>query len=388
MSLQPRSESTEIRTLLFVTFVVRTSSIVVQSIAPIILVSMFELPTSNLGWIVAAYWIANASGTLIAIGIIRNRRAATIIGLAIVSISFAGFALLHIQILFETLVVLIGLGLSIVQTFLVPSMYSKRKEGRPHFGIGIYSVALSIGLIAGPLLGSVSALYFGFSDLFAFLSMLTLISLIVFMLSGSQRSFNGENLLKAFSISRIIGAMKDRRFANIYLLNLLYSMLLPLFISYGGVYSETHFHLTSSTVLAMFTLSFVLSAVIRVAYSLLRVSFYRTILALGFVCLFFSFITIGSANNFAMLLAGFLLFSVPHALIFPTTTFKALEISGEEGLLSTTYLFATSSGIAEFLSPLAAVPIIAFYNFSSLFLLMSVLPMVALIGTLIPREKF
>ncbi len=96
---------------------------------------------------------------------------------------------------------------------------------------------------------------------------------------------------------------------------------------------------------------------------------------------------IGIAGNFYLFLLGFLLFSIPHALIYPITTFMALESGGKNSIITSTYIFQTSSGLAEFISPLAAIPIITLYSFSWVFLLMMPFSIAGLVLSLAGEVK-
>ncbi|MCL4519547.1 MAG: MFS transporter [Thaumarchaeota archaeon] len=364
--------------LFFVSFVARTGSIVVQSLVPLVLVELFYFPAASLGFVIAGYWIANATGTMIALGVVKRPRLSTIAGLLITGISLAGFAYFKSTLLFELCVVLSGFGTAIQQAFLVPSMYSMGNGDRRHSGIGMYSVALSLGLIAGPLLSAAFVHIYGFSSIFLVLCVISFVTLAISILSRVQSSNAGSNDKTDVSISRIMSMFKRKGFAGIYLQNFLYSLLLPIFVTYGGVFARSHFDVSTPVALAMFTATFAVSAFLRLVYSRVRIRSFRVVLAAGFATLAISFLLIGTTSSFALFLAGFLLFGVPHALVYPSMTFVALEMGGLEGAVSTSYLFSTSSGIAEFIAPLTAVPIVALYGLQSVFLVMIIMPLVGL----------
>jgi MFS family permease len=377
----------EVGMLFYLTFVTRASSVIVQTVLPIILVSLFSVPPSSVGWVIAGFWIANALGALVAIGVTRNRRISTLVGFAIITVSFLGFVISRSSEILELFVILSGLGLAMEQTFLVPSMHSARSDGRPHSGVGMYSTALSLGLIAGPLIASASLFLEGFGVLFAALAVLSAVTLGVYLFGGYQKSYQRENAFRGILPSQIIKTLKQKGFGSAYSLNFLYSMSLPLFISYAGIYAEERIHLSSFLVLIFFTAAFSLSTVIRVAFSSARTVSFRRALLWGFASLLASFAVLGFCTNVYFLLFAFLLFGVPHALIYPTTAYLALESGGEDGVISATYLFATSSGVAEFISPLMAVPIIALSSLSSMFFITSLIPLVGLIFSLSLRKS-
>lgn len=375
--------SRDVRALFTITFLTRSTSIIVQTVSPIVLVKIFATPASWVGWMIAGFWIANAVGTIIAAGVIRNRRSSLLVGFVVLFLAFLGAALLHSPIGYAFCIVLSGLGLSIVQAFLIPTMHVSSGL-RPHIGIANYSTALSLGMIAGPLVAAAAIYVYGFSTLFVILAVLSIVVFAIISAFGIQRSFASEDTRPGILPKNIFKVLRQRLFAKFYALNFLYSMLLPILLSYGGIYAEEKFSVTSSEVLALFATVFTISTFMRVLFTRSEPRHFQILLITGFSFLFVSFAIIGYAVSFPLFLLGFLLFSVPHALIYPITTFSALESGGREAMITTTYIFQTSSGVAEFISPLVAVPIISLYSFSWVFLAM--VP-IALGGLLLSLRK-
>jgi len=355
-------------------------SIVVQTLTPLVLVTVLQVPKSFVGWAIAGFWIANALGALLAIGVIRNRGKSTLIGFAVLAVSFAGFAVPAGSLVYVGDIALSGLGLSIVQTFVVPSMYLNGSKERPHGGIGSYSTALSIGMISGPLCAAFAISFFGYSSIFWAFAALSVFAFAFCLRIGFQKSFDGEDTIKGILPSMLLKTLRQKGFTSYYSLNFLYSMTLPILLSYGGIFAESKFGISTAEALGMFTAIFAISTIARTFFSRGKVSEFRNLLWISFALLVVSFVLIGTASTFLFFLIGFLIFSIPHALIYPSVTFLALQSGGSEGLLSTTYLFATSSGVAEFLAPLIAVPIIVAFSLSSLFVLFAP---VAIIGFLL-----
>jgi MFS family permease len=368
-----------VRALFGITFLTRAISIIVQTVSPIILVKILDTPAAEIGWMIAGFWIANALGIIIAAGIIRSRNRSTLSGFAVLALAFFGAAMIHDPLGYSLSIVLSGLGLSLVQAFLVPTMHLSGTEERPHKGIADYSTALSLGMIVGPLVAGASIFLSGFYNLFFILVAISIVVLVAAFRIGIQKSFKGEDTRRGILPSNIIKTMKQRAFAGFYMMNFLYSLLLPILISYGGVFAEDKFHVTTIEALILFAAVFSISSVLRILFSRSEKRHFQQFLITGFVMLAFSFTLIGFSNGLYLFLAGFLLFSVPHALIYPVTTYLALDSAGPDALISSTYIFATSSGVAEFISPLAAVPIITFYGFSALFFVLAPIAVIGLI---------
>ena len=103
-----------------ITFLTRSISIIVQTVSPIVLVNILGTPATMVGWMIAGFWIANAVGTIIAAGVIRNRRYSLLVGFVVLALAFLGAALIHNALGYATCIILSGLGLSVVQAFLHP----------------------------------------------------------------------------------------------------------------------------------------------------------------------------------------------------------------------------------------------------------------------------
>lgn len=375
-----KTDTRDIRALFGITFLQRSISIVVTTVSPIILVKILGVSIETVGWMIAGFWIANAAGALIAILVIRNRRSSILVGFVILVIAFVSAANIHDAQVYVGGIMLSGLGLSILEAFLIPSMHESSMASEvPQYGIASYSAALSLGLIAGPLLAAVGIHDYGFSRLFVAFAGISVISFFVVHRTGVQKSFSGEDTRSTISPRNILKVLRKRVFADYYVLNFLYSMLFPILVSYGGIYAEFRFGVGSATVLELFAAMFAISTLLRLLLIKFQPRHFRLLLLASFASLFASFVIMGSADTFLVFLIGILLFSLPDGLIYPITTFMALESGGKESVIASTYIFATSSGIANLISPLAVIQIIALSGFSWAFLGMAPISIVALI---------
>jgi hypothetical protein len=63
-----------------------------------------------------------------------------------------------------------------------------------------------------------------------------------------------------------------------------------------------------------------------------------------------------------------LLFSIPHAMVFPVANFLAFRSVEPGEVVNASYAFQASSGVAEILSPALAVVLIPFVGVGGVFL--------------------
>ena len=258
-------------------------------------------------------------------------------------------------------------------------MFASARGERPHIGIANYSTALSLGMIAGPLAASCC----------------DLLLRVLHTLCDTRCNFGrcihrhreGGNPkivcwgghAEGHPTIKYLQGNQAEDICELLCPEPSLSMLLPILISYGGIYAESKFQIRSFRGAWALRGGFTVSTMMRVLFTRSDPKRFRLLLLVGFASLFASFLIIGSADNFTVFLLGFMLFSVPHALIYPITTFMALESGGKDAIITSTYIFATSLGIAEFISPLAAIPIIALYSFSWVFLAMAPISLIALV---------
>ena len=162
-------------------------------------------------------------------------------------------------------------------------------------------------------------------------------------------------------------ALANAVFRRAFALNFLYSLLLPVFLSFGAVYAEGRFGFTPTSALLLFTVVFTLSVASRVAA--VRVgSRLDGLIVASVVLLLASTLCLGFAPSWPVFVVGMLLFSLPHALVFPIASYYAFTSVRSEGTMNASYAFQASSGVAEFVSPAAAVVLIPVLGVQGLFL--------------------
>ena len=359
-------------------------------VLPIFLRNTLKVSDSYLAMYILLIWIGSAAGMLLAITATKKHHLSSLIGFFSLSVALIGFAFSTSSFsgsaVIGSLVALAGVGMGLPQPFLAPSMHLNSKSERPFVGIGLYSIALAIGLILGPFIASIFFALGGFSLVFLVLAGVAMIGACL----AAARNFISRNdpVLESkasrLSFSSWMKALRTRAFANSFVLNFLYSMLLPIVISYAGVYGEARFGISAPNILFLFTATFVASALIRV-YVTSRARKLRSLILPSLVFLISSIVLIGSAPTSLLFIAGMMIFSIPHALIFPVTNFYALKSVSQDLVMNASYVFQTSSGIVEFVSPSIAGIAVALYGISNLFLIMSPIAFIALFWAIASR---
>jgi predicted MFS family arabinose efflux permease len=362
---------------LFLRILTVTSLIVL----PIFMHDSLGVSYYSLGLYVALLWIGNAAGTALAAVVIGRHLHSSMMGFSLLSLSFVGLAGLsprEAPLILAMLVFLVGVGMGMPQPFLSSIMHLSSEPSKPFTGIGLYSIALAIGVIVGPFAASLSMSAGSFSLVFLMLALVALLGFASALINrfrlrcssnGEESESSIESQKHKFSIAQWIQVLRKREFSSSFVLNFLFSMLLPVFISYGGVFGEYRFGLDPIEILILFTSTFIVSALIRVIVTKAAIRFDALMLS-SVVSLIASFLLIGIAPSVFVFLAGALIFSVPHALILPITNYYALRAVNRGLVMNASYAFQVSSGVAEFISPILAAAVVSLYGLSNLFVLM------------------
>jgi MFS family permease len=363
-----------------------TSSLLI--VIPLFLSEALSVPDAYIGVYILLLWLGNAAGVLASIIVLKRQSLSSVLGFSILVVSLLGLALSASS----NFVVLIsdfgaGVGMGMAQPFLAALMHLDAGRGNPYRGIGLYSVALGIGLILGPLMPYGLLFLGGFFVVFLGLSALAAVA-VAEVLARMFRSglLSVEKVDYSLSFAKWLTAFKSKAFSHAFFVNFLYSLLLPIVLSYGGVYGESRFGMSPSTVLLLFTAIFVISTFVRFLAVLLGHNVRFSLLASG-VFIASSFIAIGTAPSVQVFLMGMLAFSIPHAIILPATNYTALRAVGNNIVMNASYAFQASSGVAEFISPAIAVGIISAYGLSSIFLAMAPVAILVLAAVAIPYSR-
>jgi MFS family permease len=365
------------------TLLLRIVSVTALIALPIYMQDALHVPVYLLGLYVALLWIGNAVGTGMTVLVVRRHLQSSILGFSILSLVFATLALSSSsETLLGLLIFSVGVGMGLPQPLLSAIMHLRSRLESPFAGIGLYSVALAIGIVIGPLASSFLTIIGGFPLVFGSLALVSVIGVTRVGLDRIRDFSSKEAPLEtkehSFSVFQWVSALRTNEFGRAFVANFLFSLLLPIYISFGGIFGEDRFGLNPASVLLLFSCAFACSALIRIL--LIRAhTRLSTLAVVGVVFLAVSFLIIGVASNTIIFFLGTMIFSVPHALILPIMNYNALRAVKPALVVNASYVFQLSSGLAEFLAPILASLAIASYGVSNLFLLMSPIAFLALL---------
>ena len=313
-----------------------TSSLLI--VIPLFLSKSLGVPDEYIGVYILLLWIGNAVGVLASITVLQRQSLSSMLGFGLLVLSLLGMALSvssHFVVAISVLAA--GVGMGMAQPFLAALMHLDAGRGNPYRGIGLYSVALGIGLVLGPLVPYALLILGGFFAVFLTLSTLAAVGLAEVLVRISHGGLlSSEKAEYSLSFTQWLAAFKSKDFSQAFSVNFLYSLLLPIVLSFGGVYGESRFGISSSTALLVFTAIFLVSTLVRLVAVLFRQNTRISLLVSG-VFLAGSFLAIGTAQSFSVFLLGMLAFSIPNALVLPATNYTALMAVENDIVMNASY---------------------------------------------------
>jgi hypothetical protein len=350
-------------------------------VIPLYAVSALGAPTSEAGVFVLLLWVGNAVGVVAAVIALRNQSYSSVAGFCVVALSLAGVAEAG-KGAAPIFMLTSGVGVGLPQPFLSAFMHEDSGPRRPFSGLGLYSTALGVGLILGPLIAYGAFPLGGFAGVFLALAGVCALGVAGAAFGhGRVASRPKPSIPSPSTWLRSLGGSVFRR---AIVVNFLYSLLLPVFLSYGAIYAENRFGFTPTSALLLFTGVFTFSVLLRLTATEFEARLDR-LLVISASLLVLSTLVLGLAPSWPYLVLGMLLFSLPQAYIFPIANYFALT-SAKDDMMNASYLFQASSAAAEFITPAAAVGIILWTGLQGLFLIGTVLAVGALIACIYPSR--
>jgi len=347
---------------------IRFSTAILQAVTPLFL-ALTGFKLTNVALLTIILWASIAVGS-IAAALIREPSYVGFAGLVLLGI---GLLLLYISPSAAMLAVpLSGIGSGLASSILAPLLHKMSSVERPFEGVASYSLALSIGLVTA----------------MAFTSILSLRGVTMSFLGAAAVSVSIAVFLVAYrvelprvrvelpSVDDAVMMFKVKPFAKAFTSNFAYSLILPLVLSYWPLYSSKVIYLPVTTSFALLSVLFLVSGTIRgVSMGLRSVEGPQK---LAVTTLVISVALLATRSEILSVI-GLLLFSVPHALVYPTTLYQAMTSSRSE--VKANYVFSLSSGVAEVLSPMLAGLVITGWGLEALYVVAVPLALASMIAS-------
>ena len=369
------------------TLVLRLLTSTLLVVVPLYAHDVLGASEAQLGVYILLLWIGNAAGVLLAVWAIAKQSASSLLGFLVLALSTVSLAFGRAGTEAYALMALAGIGMGLAAPFLTALMHLDSASQSPFQGMGLNSVALGIGIVAGPLLASILLYFYSFEASFLALGAFSLFGAAVTASRWRRRERSTQRY--RLSVQHWLRAFRNRAFTRAFLVNLLYSLLLPAYLSFGGTYVEVRFGFTATEALLVFAAVFAGSTLVR-AYAVRiadRIDRLDRLLTLSVGLLPASLLAVALAPSWYVLVLGLALFSLPHALVPPVNYYHALKAVDGDTLMNASYAFQASSGVAELLVPATAVVVISAVGLSGLYLGMVPFAVAALVLVLLRARR-
>jgi len=347
---------------------IRFSTAILQTVTPLFL-ALTGFKLANVALFTIILWASIAVGS-IAAALIREPGYVGFVGLVLLGI---GLLLLYMSPSAAMLAVpLSGIGSGIASSILAPLLHKLSSVERPFEGVASYSLALSIGLVTAMAFTSIMSPR-GVTMAFLGAAVVS-VSIAVFLLA--YRVELPRVMIELPSVDDAVKMFKVRPFAKAFASNFAYSLILPLVLSYWPLYSSKVVCLPVTTSFALLSVLFLMSGTIRgLSMGLRSVEGSQKLAVTALVISTALLATRGEILS----VIGLLLFSVPHALVYPTTLYQAMTSSRSE--IKANYVFSLSSGAAEVLSPILAGLVITGWGLEALYVVAVPLALASMIAS-------
>jgi hypothetical protein len=347
---------------------IRFSTAILQAVTPLFL-ALTGFKLANVALFTIILWASITVGSIVA-ALIREPRYVGFAGLVLLGI---GLLLLYISPSAAMLAVpLSGIGSGIASSVLAPLLHKMSSVERPFEGVASYSLALSIGLVAAMAFTSILSLR-GLTMAFLGAAVVS-VSIAVFLVA--YRVELPRVRVELPSIDDAVMMFKVKPFAKAFTSNFAYSLILPLVLSYWPLYSSKVIYLPVATSFALLSALFLVSGTIRgLSMGLRSVEGSQKLAVMALVIS----VALLATRSEILSVIGLLLFSVPHALVYPTTLYQAMTSSRSE--VKANYVFSLSSGAAEVLSPMLAGLVITGWGLEALYVVAVPLALASMIAS-------
>ncbi|ASI14019.1 UMF4 family major facilitator superfamily permease [Candidatus Mancarchaeum acidiphilum] len=297
--------------LIAFTFAVRSSNNAFMTTIPLFVKQYFNFTETDVG-ILAGF---SSLVTFISTAFVnsrlcsRTRRYLFIVANALITISFVLiFFSNYLSIWVYILILSFSAGI-IMPNIITSAGVSEDRKIRERM-MGIYTLALSASLIAGPFIESIVLDYFPLKYAFLLFAPISLVALILspfmkFPIAKSEDSGKGVKVWKNHGFKLAIYSI------------LMYNAPFAMIVFFSGIFAEQSLGLSSSAVMLMFSLLFTISFISRLALSYFVPSNLWRYIKLSMLLTAIGLLTVFLSKDLFLYAIGIIVLGVPHGLTYP-----------------------------------------------------------------------
>ena len=354
------------------------SSSVIAPILSIYVKDVINAPVEMVGLVTAMFFIASALARL-SLGVFAGGRK---------TITFLFFAFVILSIcpalypLTDSIAVLIVLRVaqgfayafvgtaSLILAALAISSLERDK------GVGTYTASLSLGLLAGPAITTVSIPMFGISNTFYFATLMGLVGIfaaffLYMKISAIERNWQiiGVSVKRESLKSKISAITRNQMLSVAFIGNFVFYILFGVLLAYAPLYAKNTLNFSTELVSVLFLLYYIATTVTRLSIGrIVRKVSKSTLVILGTVlAALFSFTLAIVTDNF--IFAGiFALIGAIHGVLFPVGSMLIAEYVQPSRNVFANSLYLMVIDVGQGIAPLITAGVIVQYGLESSFI--------------------
>lgn len=348
------------------TFFLRMTGNMVQTTVPLFAESYLGMDTAEVGVVSTLFLLAGVFSPLLIVTRIRvdSLDKSLVLFSAFFAATIPLFYLIGGQAEFLLLIVCSSVASSTVMPLMLTSAQTLSR-GNPQRNIGLYTVALSSSLVAGPFLEGLSAQSFGglkpvFLVFFPFVA-LSVVLLALKHYGGDRKSGSeGKSAINAaatrgrMTFSSVRSVLVSGSFLVPTIGQLSYSIVFASILTFGGLLAEKEINAGYGLVFYLFGVFFTASWIVRVLLTLMpNIGNKIRLLHVSAVLSVSGLLLAGTATSTTTMFATFALLGVPHGLQYPVSTMLIAERIERKDLPVANALFTSVGAIAMAATPVA-----------------------------------
>ena len=354
------------------------SSSVIAPILSIYVKDVINAPVEMVGVVTAMFFIASALARL-SLGVFAGgRKTITFLLFAFVILSICP-ALYPLTDSIAVLIVLrvaqgfayafIGTASLILAALAISSLERDK-------GVGTYTASLSLGLLAGPAITTVSIPVFGISNTFYFATLMGLVGIfaaffLYMKISAIERNWQiiGVSVKRESLKSKISAITRNQMFSVAFIGNFVFYILFGVLLAYAPLYAKNTLNFSTELVSVLFLLYYIATTVTRLSIGrIVRKVSKSTLVILGTVlAALFSFTLAIVTDNF--IFAGiFALIGAIHGVLFPAGSMLIAEYVQPSRNVFANSLYLMVIDVGQGIAPLITAGVIVQYGLESSFI--------------------
>jgi len=354
------------------------SSSVIAPILSIYVKDVINAPVEMVGVVTAMFFIASALARL-SLGVFAGgRKTITFLLFAFVILSICP-ALYPLTDSIAVLIVLrvaqgfayafIGTASLILAALAISSLERDK-------GVGTYTASLSLGLLAGPAITTVSIPVFGISNTFYFATLMGLVGIFAafflhMKISAIERNWQiiGVSVKRESLKSKISAITRNQMFSVAFIGNFVFYILFGVLLAYAPLYAKNTLNFSTELVSVLFLLYYTATTVTRLSIGrIVRKVSKSTLVILGTVlAALFSFTLAIVTDNF--IFAGiFALIGAIHGVLFPAGSMLIAEYVQPSRNVFANSLYLMVIDVGQGIAPLITAGVIVQYGLESSFI--------------------